>query len=122
MNPLGNDVADPSLRADALSKSYGGRTVVRDVALEVHPGEVVGLLGPNGAGKTTTFYMLVGLARPDVGREIADDAGPGYLRRRAKQRSSANRRQAAATPPLGHRDPQRDDRTNPPPVADAIQE
>jgi lipopolysaccharide export system ATP-binding protein len=55
------------LRVSALTKSYGRRVVVRDVALEIRQGEVVGLLGPNGAGKTTTFYMVVGLARPDAG-------------------------------------------------------
>jgi lipopolysaccharide export system ATP-binding protein len=41
--------------------------VVRDVTLDVRPGEVVGLLGPNGAGKTTSFHMIVGLTRPDAG-------------------------------------------------------
>ena len=50
-----------------MSKSYKGRTVVRDVNLQVAQGEVVGLLGPNGAGKTTTFYIIVGLTRPDKG-------------------------------------------------------
>jgi lipopolysaccharide export system ATP-binding protein len=56
------------LRADNLLKRYQGRTVVRDVALEVSSGEVVGLLGPNGAGKTTCFYMIVGLIAADAGR------------------------------------------------------
>jgi lipopolysaccharide export system ATP-binding protein len=56
-----------SLRADGVSKSYRGRTVVRNVDIEVCQGEVVGLLGPNGAGKTTTFYIIVGLTRPDNG-------------------------------------------------------
>jgi len=51
-----------------LHKSYGDRTVVRGVSLEVSPGEVVGLLGPNGAGKTTTFYMVVGVEAPDGGK------------------------------------------------------
>lgn len=56
------------LRADNLLKRYKGRTVVREVALEVSSGEVVGLLGPNGAGKTTCFYMIVGLIAADAGR------------------------------------------------------
>jgi lipopolysaccharide export system ATP-binding protein len=56
------------LEAFNLKKSYGGRTVVKDVSLEVSQGEIVGLLGPNGAGKTTTFYMIVGLVRSDVGK------------------------------------------------------
>ena len=55
------------LRAEGLTKSFGGRCVVRDVTLDVRPGEVVGLLGPNGAGKTTSFHMIVGLTRPDAG-------------------------------------------------------
>jgi len=59
-----------TLRTQDLTKSYGGRTVVRGVSVEVHSGEVVGLLGPNGAGKTTTFYMTVGLTSPDSGRVI----------------------------------------------------
>jgi len=60
------------LETHALTKSYGGRTVVRGVSLEVTSGEVVGLLGPNGAGKTTTFHMTVGLTAPDAGRVILD--------------------------------------------------
>ncbi|HCQ98037.1 MAG TPA: LPS export ABC transporter ATP-binding protein [Acidobacteria bacterium] len=75
-----------TLHTDKLYKSYGGRTVVRDVNLDVSSGEVVGLLGPNGAGKTTTFYVVVGLTPPDQGRvilngeDITDD--PMYLRAR----------------------------------------
>ncbi len=60
------------LEARALTKVYGGRTVVSGVDLEIRPGEVVGLLGPNGAGKTTTFYMIVGLIKPDGGRIFLD--------------------------------------------------
>jgi lipopolysaccharide export system ATP-binding protein len=75
-----------TLRTHELTKSYGGRIVVRGVNLEVASGEIVGLLGPNGAGKTTTFYMTVGLAAPDSGRveldghDVTDD--PMYVRAR----------------------------------------
>lgn len=74
------------LRTHDLTKSYGGRTVVRGVSLEVQSGEVVGLLGPNGAGKTTTFYMTVGLTAPDSGRVMLNGedltSAPMYLRAR----------------------------------------
>ncbi len=73
-----------SLEITDLTKSYGRRTVVRNVSLDVHPGEVVGLLGPNGAGKTTTFYMVVGLTPPDTGRVLLDGrditGDPMYVR------------------------------------------
>src|SRR6266852_1624638 len=75
-----------TLRTFDLTKSYGGRTVVRGVNLEVASGEVVGLLGPNGAGKTTIFYMTVGLTPPDDGRVILDGQDvtddPMYIRAR----------------------------------------
>ena len=75
-----------TLRTENLTKSYGGRTVVRDVSLTVTSGEVVGLLGPNGAGKTTTFYLVVGLTAPDRGRVVLNDEDvthdPMYLRAR----------------------------------------
>jgi lipopolysaccharide export system ATP-binding protein len=58
---------DPCLRANGLTKSFGTRTVVRGVTIEVRAGQVVGLLGPNGAGKTTSFHMIVGLTCPDAG-------------------------------------------------------
>jgi lipopolysaccharide export system ATP-binding protein len=62
-------VASPErkLATSGLRKSFGKRTVVAGVDLELSSAEVVGLLGPNGAGKTTTFYMVVGLCRPDSG-------------------------------------------------------
>jgi lipopolysaccharide export system ATP-binding protein len=55
------------LAVKGLQKSYGGRTVVQDAALNVRAGEAVGLLGPNGAGKTTIFYMITGLVSADRG-------------------------------------------------------
>jgi lipopolysaccharide export system ATP-binding protein len=55
------------LAVKGLQKSYRGRTVVHDAALNVRAGEAVGLLGPNGAGKTTIFYMITGLVMADRG-------------------------------------------------------
>src|SRR6187200_2576990 len=75
-----------TLRTIQLTKSYGGRTVVRGVSIDVSSGEIVGLLGPNGAGKTTTFSMTVGLTAPDSGRVILDSEDvtddPMYVRAR----------------------------------------
>ena len=75
-----------TLQTHELTKSYGGRTVVRGISLEVASGEVVGLLGPNGAGKTTTFYMTVGLTAADAGRVVLDGEDvtddPMYVRAR----------------------------------------
>ena len=56
-----------------LVKRFNRRTVVHEVNLQVHSGEVVGLLGPNGAGKTTTFYLVVGFSRPDAGAVFLDE-------------------------------------------------
>ena len=50
-----------------LTKSFGGRKVVRDLSMQVKRGEIYGFLGPNGSGKTTTIRMLCGLLTPDQG-------------------------------------------------------
>ncbi|HJV07622.1 MAG TPA: LPS export ABC transporter ATP-binding protein [Chromobacteriaceae bacterium] len=60
-------MTDSVLKVERLKKHYKKRTVVKDVALDIKSGEVVGLLGPNGAGKTTSFYMIVGLIGADDG-------------------------------------------------------
>lgn len=75
------------LKAEGLVKTYGDRTVVRNVSLEVKEGEIVGLLGPNGAGKTTSFYMITGFIRPDAGNIVFQGEDitqmPMYKRSRA---------------------------------------
>jgi lipopolysaccharide export system ATP-binding protein len=55
-----------------IVKTYGSRTVVDGVSLQVHTGAVVGLLGPNGAGKTTSFYSIAGFIRPNKGAILLD--------------------------------------------------
>jgi len=61
-----------------LTKTYGNKTVVRDVSLSVRRGEVVGLLGPNGAGKTTSFHMVVGIISPNEGNILFDNQDITY--------------------------------------------
>jgi ATP-binding cassette subfamily F protein uup len=53
--------------AEGISKSFGDRTVVRDVSVRILRGDRVGIVGPNGAGKTTLLNMLTGELPPDSG-------------------------------------------------------
>ena len=59
--------APPAVATAGLTKRFGARTVVDDVALAIPAGSVCGFVGPNGAGKTTTIRMLLGLVRPTAG-------------------------------------------------------
>lgn len=70
--PTTKERQNRKLEAQKLVKTFGKRTVVREVSFSVQSGQVVGLLGPNGAGKTTSFYMVVGLVKPDGGRVLLD--------------------------------------------------
>jgi ATP-binding cassette, subfamily F, member 3 len=68
------------LTVSRLSKSFGGRILFEDAALQVNRGERIALIGPNGAGKTTLFSILLGLDEADTG-EVALQRGlkVGYL-------------------------------------------
>jgi len=50
-----------------LTKSLGGRTLIRQLDLHIGPGERIGLLGPNGSGKSTLLKVLAGTLKPDAG-------------------------------------------------------
>src|ERR1700681_956185 len=58
---------DVVIDVHGLTKSFGGRVVVRDLSMQVKRGTIFGFLGPNGSGKTTTIRMLCGLLTPDQG-------------------------------------------------------
>src|SRR5947209_7257033 len=60
------------LRADNVSKEFGGLVAVNDVSLEINAHSIVSIIGPNGAGKTTFFNMLTGLYKPTLGRIVFD--------------------------------------------------
>jgi len=62
-----------SLRASSVSRSFAGIQALRDVSLELSPGEVVGLIGPNGAGKSTLVNVLSGFDRPSSGRVVLEE-------------------------------------------------
>ncbi len=67
MNEL-TTAPDIAIDVEGLTKSFGSRTVVRNLSMRVKRGEIYGFLGPNGSGKTTTIRMLCGLLTPDEGR------------------------------------------------------
>jgi len=74
------------LRADGLTKRYGGLLALDRVSFELRPGEIVGYLGPNGSGKSTTVNLVVGLLEPSAGAVSlcgirASEDPVGYKRR-----------------------------------------
>ena len=56
------------LRAEGVTKHFGGVAAVDDFAFAVEEGEILGLIGPNGSGKTTLLNILSGFLRPEAGR------------------------------------------------------
>ena len=61
-------MAEPLLRIESLSKSFGAVCACRDLSLEVQTGEIHALIGPNGAGKTTLLNQIAGDLKPDSGQ------------------------------------------------------
>jgi len=87
----------PVFQIKKVSKAYEGRPILKNISMDLYPGECVGLLGPNGSGKSTLYSTIIGETFTDDGKilingkEIQDrpvhfraKAGIGYL---SQQRS-----------------------------------
>jgi branched-chain amino acid transport system ATP-binding protein len=61
------------LKAENLSKSFGGLRVINRINFEIHQGEILGLIGPNGSGKTTLFNLITGFLKPDSGKILFEE-------------------------------------------------
>lgn len=86
-----------TLRFEGLTVPRGGRNVVRNVTLEVPPGEVTALLGPNGAGKSTMVLAVGGVLRPSAGHVYLGE------RELTRQRPEKIRAAGVAIVPEGRR-------------------
>jgi branched-chain amino acid transport system ATP-binding protein len=62
------------LELAAVSRAFGGLSVIDRLDLRVEAGEILGILGPNGAGKTTLFNMIAGVLPPSGGRILFEGA------------------------------------------------
>jgi ABC-2 type transport system ATP-binding protein len=79
-DPATRTSTDDAVRIRGLTKTYGARTAVDGIDLDIHHGEIFALLGPNGAGKTTTVEILEGYRHRDAGDVTVLGFDPGHER------------------------------------------
>ena len=78
--PPGPRLGNVVIEAEGVSKTYGERLLVDNMAFKLPPGGIVGVIGPNGAGKTTLFRIILGQEQPDSGKiRIGDTVALGYV-------------------------------------------
>jgi neutral amino acid transport system ATP-binding protein len=58
------------LKAQGISKAFGGVHALNNCSLSVEKGSITGLIGPNGSGKTTLFNVMTGYVKPDTGSVV----------------------------------------------------
>src|SRR5437667_5076861 len=82
--PWADPAAQPLVRFENVSKSFGGVTAVDQLSLDIYQGEFFALLGPSGCGKSTLLRLLAGFETPEEGRILLDGEDlksvPPYLR------------------------------------------
>ena len=67
------------VRFEGVTVTLGGRPVLRDVSLEIPPGERTAFVGPNGGGKTTLVRVLLGILRPESGKLVFFEGEKGEV-------------------------------------------
>src|SRR5438045_4559300 len=73
-----------AIRAEGLTKRYGGLTALDDVSFSIRAGEILGLIGPNGSGKTTLFECLGGVLPADRGAVLENSRALTPAERRGR--------------------------------------
>jgi len=77
---------DPVITMSGVTRHFNGVTAVRDLALQVEPGTILGLIGPSGSGKTTTVRMLTGTLEPSEGEIHVGGEDPRHFSRGMRER------------------------------------
>lgn len=67
-----SDLSDSTLSAEALRLEADGATLLDDVSVQLHAGEVLGIVGPNGAGKSSLLKVIAGVVQPTAGKVLLD--------------------------------------------------
>jgi len=80
--------APPVLRAEGISKQFGGLAALTNAGLELNRSEILGIIGPNGSGKTTFLNIISGVLRPER-RAHVDRAGRGHSPLRLTESASS---------------------------------
>jgi ABC-2 type transport system ATP-binding protein len=78
--------SDPVISMSGVTRHFNGVTAVRDLALQVEPGTILGLIGPSGSGKTTTVRMLTGTLEPSDGEILVGGEDPRRFTRGMRER------------------------------------
>ena len=81
--PNGPRLGNKVIEASGLTKAFGDKLLVENLAFQLPPAGIVGIIGPNGAGKTTLFRMIMGEETPDNGNiDMGETVKIGYVDQR----------------------------------------